>query len=206
MRLLNADIDPLPCLCSSLSTLVSHLTSSFLYKSASTPGTDETSPQDHTATLTLLHSKLDEMLNLSRQVREIVGWKSGPSGGGSAMASNREAPQSDEIQQQQSTSASATATAALNPNAKPFQPTTASSAKRQRSRQTMTTTGTDLEEGESLKKQKVSSDDADADEDDEEGSIPVPAQGVGTRARAPPNTAPRGARGRARGARGGRGS
>lgn len=148
----------------SLSTLVSHLTSSFLYKSDSseeeTSNSSSTVP-NHSATLTQLHSKLDEMLNLSRQVREIVGWKSGPSGSGSG-SGNTNNRSTDSTQQQ------------LNPNAKPFQPVPV--------KRPLNTT--DLEEGEAApspaashtsgKRQKVvSTANHDEDEDDEEGSIPV---------------------------------
>ncbi|CAO1618520.1 unnamed protein product [Sympodiomycopsis kandeliae] len=172
----------------SLSTLVSHLTSSFLYES--TPSASSSSSSDdplstHSQTLTLLHSKLDEMLNLSRQVREIVGWKAGQSN----------AKHTRETTLEDGTAASNESTPqppshALNPSAKPFQPHS-SSSKRSRGNNHQ------LEEGEEdgaaedtdgiatptsttssskkrkLKAQQQATTSTAADDEEEEGSIPT---------------------------------
>lgn len=146
----------------SLSNLLSHLTSSFLYNPSSTSSTEEASSSasaststtsPHAQNLSLLHAKIDEMLNLSRQVREIVGWKAGSgssangasnNGAGGGPASVAAAGQGQGQGRSRATSPGGRSTPALpsagllNPNARPFEPGSASSAsvsaKRSRAR------------------------------------------------------------------------
>ena len=136
---------------------MAQLTSSFLYDPSPSP-----SSSTQCRSLMLLHSKLDDMLNLSRQVRELVGWKpgSGLRGGPAAESSSTTATAAA------SGPASATAmdrgqgssTGSLDPNARPFEPaaSTAGSSKRARpqsGRSALLSSaalgeGGDLEEGE----------------------------------------------------------
>ncbi|CAO1628451.1 unnamed protein product [Parajaminaea phylloscopi] len=130
----------------SLSTLLSHLASSFLYKSVPSLGPDasqedkpplsgdsgpslhhtqgeESTVSPHTETLSLLHSKLETMLTLAREVREIVGWKPGTGGGGGVGAGQNTGHERDaEASASASGSRAASVQAGMNPAAKPFEP------------------------------------------------------------------------------------
>lgn len=142
------------------------------------------------------------MLNLSRQVREIVGWKSGPSNATTSTKHTRETTAEDST----TSNASTPQPQLMNPSAKPFQPGTSASKRTRKNG-----AGTELEEGEEddemgdeigtpssstsnpSKKRKtkgqanLTTATAAADEEEEEGSIPTaPTSITSTTVSAPP--------------------
>lgn len=110
----------------------------------------------HTDTLNTLHAKLEKMLTMAREIREIVGWKPG-SGGGASATSTRDSAlgQNDAAADEQIASTSA-GLSALDPRARIFEPATsrdpATLPLRPASSATTSLSGVafELEEGEEL--------------------------------------------------------
>ncbi|PWN30322.1 hypothetical protein BDZ90DRAFT_257404 [Jaminaea rosea] len=122
----------------SLSTLLSHMTASFLYQAptAETDAAAAAAASPHTCTLSTLHAKLETMLTLSREIREIVGWKPGtgmvPPAAAAATSSSATNVAADGDEESSagassdlrdpSSSSSRSRLATLNPTARPFRP------------------------------------------------------------------------------------
>lgn len=110
----------------------------------------------HTDTLNTLHEKLEKMLTMAREIREIVGWKPG-SGSGASATSTRDSAlgQNDAAADEQFASTSA-GLSALDPRARIFEPATsrdpATLPLRPASSATTSLSGVafELEEGEEL--------------------------------------------------------
>lgn len=110
----------------------------------------------HTDTLNTLHEKLEKMLTMAREIREIVGWKPG-SGSGASATSTRDSAlgQNDAAADDQIASTSA-GLSALDPRARIFEPATsrdpATLPLRSASSATTSLSGVafELEEGEEL--------------------------------------------------------